>query len=304
MNIGIFGATGFIGAHLIDKLGQFYTVRGFSSTVEDEARGVVKGRYDSSEDIGLFVKNLNVAIYAAGAVSPRELHSSEQDIVIQKSIKDLQTCLEIFFLNNPNGMFIFFSSAGALYPNSPSKNNDEESPLGPLSFYGLLKFKQEELISKNYYDKNVLILRPSNVFGDPFKKNKMTGVVDRLIASSIGGEVVNIFENLSSERDFLYIGDLEEAVLKLLATDSVMGRKRISVYNLSSHEMIKLSEIILKVQALIPQGKSKVCFTKIDGISNCLKINSSKFRKETGWAPVFNFERALVEIKKVVENHV
>lgn len=299
MNIGIFGATGFIGTHLFNQLGQIHNVRGFSSSLQDESRGIIKGDYSSQKDITLFVKNLDVAIYATGLVDPRALE--ENDEIVMKSVQELEMCMDAFFSSKPDGQFIFFSSAGALYANSPILTYDESFPVQPLGFYGTLKLKQEQLIERRFHSKNVIILRVSNVFGDPFKKNKMTGVIDKLISSSFSGEVVSIFENLKSERDYLYINDLVSAVLKLLAIDLIRNNKEVCVYNLSSHEIIELSRIINKVQDIFPHGKTKVCFTKIDGISNCLKINSNKFRKVTGWSPVFDFEKALIELKKNIE---
>lgn len=289
-NVGIFGISGFIGSHLFNSLSQYYSVKGFSST----ATGA---RYDSRVDIDLFTKNLDVAIYSAGAINPRLSTTVESRNIIEVSVKDFETCLEIFFLNNPNGLFVFFSSAGALYPNSFTEFFNEKSSVSPLGFYGDLKYKQELLLANKFSNNNIIILRPSNVFGDPFKKNKTTGVIDKLILSAIRGDVVDIFENLNSERDYLYIDDLQSAVLEILKTDALRKNIGVVTYNLSSHEIIKLNEIIIKIGEHFPVSKSKICYTGIDKLSNRLKIDSAKLRRETGWAPAYNFEKALIKMK-------
>lgn len=297
MNIGIFGATGFIGSHLLLELSKSHIVAGFSSSFEDSSKNIVKGQYDSKELVDNFSKNLDVAIYTAGAVNPRDIHNSKLDAAIEKSILELKISLEIFFKNNPNGLFVFFSSAGALYPHSKTINHNEKSEIIPIGFYGLLKYKQEEIILEKFSNKNILILRPSNIFGDPFKKNKMTGVIDRILSSCIHGEIVNIFENLKSERDYLFIDDLTSAVSVMIESNGISKGNAPTVYNISSHQNINLSDVIYIINKFLPLNKSRICYTKIHELANSLKIDSTKLRNTINWVPINNFEQALNRIK-------
>lgn len=301
MNIGIFGATGFIGSYLLNKLSQHYTVRGFSSSVEDPSKKIMKSSYGSIDGIDCFTKNQDVAIYAAGTVNPREVMASSHDAIISSALEDLKRCLDIFYSNNQRGLFIYLSSAGALYENSFTENYREESTLTPLGFYGTLKLKQEELMRKKFADKNIIILRPCNVFGDPFKKNKATGVIDRLVVSCLSGEVVNIFESLSSERDYLYIKDLGTAVEKILGQRDQFEDRGVLTYNLSSHQMVKLGDVLENVQSYFSSGKARVCFTRIHEPSSWLMVDSTKFRQDIGWKPQYDFKAALADIRLTLE---
>jgi UDP-glucose 4-epimerase len=301
MNIGVMGATGFVGSHLIQKLTEKSRVRGFSSSVIIDSLNIMKGDYANPDHLKKFSEDLKVLIYAAGTVDPRLSSDIEYHSIRKKLIEELDLCLKTFFESNKQGQFIFFSSAGALYSKSFDETNNELSPLEPTGFYGELKVSQEELIKQYYGDKNIVIIRPSNIFGDPFKKNKKTGIIDRIIASSLKGDTVDIFENLNSERDYIYIEDLVTAINCCVFDTKLSLGETVKTFNISSNIEIKLRDLIDETFNSFNKPPAKICYTKLNTEPNCIKIDSSKFRKLTGWENHYSLSQALEHLKLKIE---
>jgi nucleoside-diphosphate-sugar epimerase len=296
MRIGVMGATGFIGSHLIQDLSKSAFTQGFSSSMSDKENRIQKGDYGSLDDVRIFCKDLDSLIYAAGTVDPRFSQDEQYSVLSELLIGQLDLCIDQFFKINPNGKFIFFSSAGALYPKSFNEIHTESSHLAPTGFYGDLKLGQEKLISQKYNDKNIITLRPSNIFGDPYKKNKKTGIIDRLISSSLSGETINIFENLNTQRDYLYIDDLVSSVNTVLEHEFFKNNRSPLVYNISSNSSIDLKTLIDEVEKKF--GSSKLIFSNQNHQENTLNVNSDKFRIHTDWTNQYSLGSALINIKK------
>lgn len=299
MRVGLIGASGFIGSSLCLSLSKVFDTIGFSSSTSSESPKIVLGDYASSSDLIAFCKNLDVMIYAAGLVDPRTPLNLDNIELKDRYLLEFELCVNSFYKEKPGGMFIFLSSAGALYPKSFDRDQSELSPINPESFYGDLKHSQEQSLLEKHGNKNIIILRLSNIFGSPFKKNKKTGLIDRLIASCIDKSVVNIFENLKSERDYLYIGDLVSAVTCILNNGQLKENFSVQVFNVSSEYQYNIEQLIIETQKIFGKPGPKVCFTQIDVPKNGLKVSSKKFRNLTGWKPRYSLE---VAMKEILEN--
>lgn len=296
------GISGFIGSYLFNFLkDENCKVRGFSSSDSVKDINIINGKYDSVFDLKQFFNGVDLVIYAAGVVAPHQEHFSNVDESILKLVDELELCMNIFYKCNPNGIFIFISSAGALYPLNLEASCNESVPLSPKSFYGHLKFAQEVMIKKNFSGKSVVILRPTNVFGNPYKKNKKTGVIDKVILSSLNGDIVEIFENLNSKRNYIYISDFCSAIFQLISTELAHPINEIAIYNLSSNIALTLSEVLQGVYSVFGKNKARICYTQIDVIETQLNVDSTLLRNKLNWTPRFDFLKSLNDMKE--QNH-
>jgi len=298
LRVGVVGVSGFIGSHLFDGLSSLHSIKGFSSSFSDEYKKIQKGDYFNNEDIQLFCNNLDTLIYAAGMVNPRFSTDENLEKAIKQQIHQLDLWLEIFFKKNPDGKLILFSSSGALYPKSFEKIYDESDSLDPQGCYGMLKFGEENLIINKYFKHKIVILRPSNVYGDPFKKNIHTGIIDRLIYASINGGVINIFDNQLNRRDYLYIEDLIHAVGIVLGDKLFFQTTGIQVFNLCSQISLTIEEVIFYVRKHF--GDVELVYSNQDVAINALFLSSKKFRLLTNWKPRNSFEDSLQKIKQKI----
>jgi len=144
---------------------------------------------------------------------------------ILESVKSLENCY-----------FVFISSGGAIYGEPKYLPVDENHEKNPISNYGISKLKGEFLTKKILSQSkiNYSIIRPSNIYG-PGQKTE--NVVAKFIKLMRNKEEVKIFGDGSSSRDYIYIDDLVEIILKLC-------EKKINcTINASSNQEIKIIEI-------------------------------------------------------------
>lgn len=97
----------------------------------------------------------------------------------------------------------------------------ENSPKKSMSIYALTKQAQEEAIllfaSTFKHDINVFSLRFQNVFGPGQSlKNPYTGILAVFSNLARQGEDIDIYEDGNESRDFVYIDDAVEAIIKCI----------------------------------------------------------------------------------------
>ena len=144
---------------------------------------------------------------------------------ILESVKNLENCY-----------FVFISSGGAVYGEPKYLPVDEKHEMNPISNYGISKLKGELLTKKilSGGEINYSIIRPSNIYG-PCQKTE--NVIPKFIKFMKNKQEIIIFGDGSSSRDYIYIDDLVEIILKLC-------EKKINcTINASSNQEIKIIEI-------------------------------------------------------------
>jgi len=181
---------------------------------------------------------------------------------ILESVKSLENCY-----------FVFISSGGAIYGEPKYLPVDENHEKNPISNYGISKLKGEFLTKKILSQSkiNYSIIRPSNIYG-PGQKTE--NVVAKFIKLMRNKEEVKIFGDGSSSRDYIYIDDLVEIILRLC------DKKIDCTINASSNQETKILEIFnfLKRQlnydlnpTFLDDRKGEILNISLDN-SNLIKI--------------------------------
>lgn len=94
---------------------------------------------------------------------------------------------------------------------------DESAQLSPASFYGLTKQMQEQMVLMFGRVLGIpsLALRFQNVYGPGQSLiNPYTGILSVFFNAASAGEELNVFEDGRAARDFVYIDDVVEAVVR------------------------------------------------------------------------------------------
>ena len=220
-----------------------------------------KGKYK-------FKKNLHNVIYCIG---------NQNWLKDLKVTYDAQLGLvpEIIF-NNKFDSFTFLSTTRLYFANSEGKTS-ENDPININSddknfFYNSLKIAAENLcLSLN--NKNIKVVRMSNLFGDNF--TNQVYLLPTLIRNSIKYKKINIYISKNSTKDFIYVNDVFDVLLKIIKR----GKHRL--YNVASGKNIKLSKILKEIKKIT---NCKINYTYNSNVVKEPKINIKRIINE------FNFK--------------
>ena len=113
---------------------------------------------------------------------------------------------------------IFSSTGGALYGEPERVPVDEDDPIRPTSPYGFHKYLSEQYLG--YYRRawglNATVLRYGNVYGPRQDPQTEAGVVAIFIEAFLRGRRPTVFGDGTQVRDFVYVGDVADANLRVL----------------------------------------------------------------------------------------
>ncbi|HTR32614.1 MAG TPA: NAD-dependent epimerase/dehydratase family protein [Gaiellaceae bacterium] len=211
MRAVVTGGAGFIGSNLVDAL----VARGDQVTVVDN---FATGKREYLNPAAALLEH-----------DIREPFSVEADVVFHLAAQaDVQTSMqrpeydaEVNVVGTVNvlqaaggAQVIFASSGGAGYGECPVAAT-ETAPFLPLSPYGIAKKCGEEYLAGwNRIHRTLhLALRFANVYGERQDSGLEGGVVAIFLERMARGEETVIFGDGGHERDYVYVGDVVDAML-------------------------------------------------------------------------------------------
>ncbi len=208
------GGAGFIGSHLVDAL----VARGDEVTVVDN---LASGKRENLNPAATFLESdIGEGIDATGADVVFHL-AAQADV--QTSVKRPDYDAEVNVVGTVKvaeaaraaGTRVVFSSTGGAIYGECDEPAREDSPLRPLSPYGIAKLCAEEYLlgwNRIHGARNV-VLRFANVFGPRQDSGLEGGVVSIFLERMALGQETMIFGDGLQERDFVYVGDVVAAIL-------------------------------------------------------------------------------------------
>ena len=221
MKILVTGGAGFIGSHLLQLLqGQ----QGVEVVVYDnlssgrrehvpKAIRLVEGDVRDAEGLAnLFASEAfdSVVHLAAQTMVPYSLSHPEEDCQINLlGLINILECCRKYAVKH-----IVFSSSAAVYgDNLNIPLHEEEKPM-PTSAYGITKMASEHYLRMYHdlYGLNTTVLRFTNVYGERQGAGGEGGVVSIFCKLLAAGQGVTVFGNGEQTRDFVYAGDIAEAL--------------------------------------------------------------------------------------------
>lgn len=143
---------------------------------------------------------------------------------------------------------VYMSSGGAIYGDTLLKVHNENDAVYPKSSYGVVKLAIEKylLSYSELYGFNTLILRLSNPFG-PYHYNNKQGVINIAIRKALAGETFQIWGSGEGVKDYIYILDACDIILRLIANGVYTD-----VINVAASNALSVSEIVEYIKREIP----------------------------------------------------
>lgn len=221
--ISIIGGAGFIGTNIINKLGLKYDFKIFDNGYNDAGHIDFKrleigtGNY---KKIVKALKGTNIIINLAGHT--RVLESIENpSLSFDYNVKGF---FDLLMAAKELGVkkIINASSGGAIIGDVKPPIDEQFLP-NPISPYGASKLCNEAFSSafNASFGMEIVNLRFSNVYGE-FCAQKQSAVA-KFLKQAINGQKITVFGDGEQTRDFLYVGDLVDAVENCLNIDDISG---------------------------------------------------------------------------------
>jgi UDP-glucose 4-epimerase len=279
ISVGIVGAGGFIGSHLLGDLRkQNIYLRPF--TREDSV-------LDKYNELNTDVNNLDVLIWAASGVNP---YSAEQDHSKKyEELKYWEIVLKEISKKAPNLRIVYLSSGGCTYSGNDSPFR-ENSPAHGTNAYGHMKIQIESLLLKQNQANQ--ILRLSNVYGPGQKIGRGQGVIAEWIHSAINENALRIYGPLESYRDYIYIDDVVWAIKEV-----VLREVKTNIYNVGSGEPVTLKSLYTIMNHYFAGSLSTLEMPQRSFDRLGYVLNIDKLLDETDW-------KQQVEIRAGVEQTI
>ncbi len=208
--IVILGHTGFIGSHLmktfVSQLPNVETI-GLASSCHDLTKESDVEAISNYFDMGTLV------VMCAGI---KKQYGDSID-TFSKNLK-MATNLCRVLDRKPVRRFIFFSTADVYGEDVNNMGITEETPVNPVSYYGMAKYTSECLFRKTKkQESSLLILRPPLVYG-PGDPGKIYGPVG-FIKAAVNNEPITIWGDGAELRESVFIEDLADIVRQLAFCD-------------------------------------------------------------------------------------
>lgn len=165
---------------------------------------------------------------------------------------------------------------------------DESYPLKASSPYSAAK-AGSDLLALSYhttYKLPVLVTRASNNYGPYHFPEKL---IPLMISNAMEDKALPIYGDGMQIRDWLYVEDHTRAIRTVLDK----GRDG-EVYNIGGNRSLPNLEVVRQILAATGKPDSLMKFV-VDrpGHDRRYALSSEKLMKETGWAPLMNFEEGL-----------
>ena len=218
MRAEVTGGAGFIGSHVVDALlargdevhvvdtletGRRENVPAAATLHERDIREPAGGLYDEIAPEAVF----HLAAQADVGTSV-ERPDFDATVNVVGTIRVLEEA------RRHGARVVLASTGGAIYGECDGPAS-EDAPRRPLSPYGTAKLAAEEYLAtwNRLYGSSHVALRFANVYG-PRQLAKLEGGVVAIFMDRLrAGEGVTIFGDGEQTRDFVYVGDVVEAIL-------------------------------------------------------------------------------------------
>lgn len=304
MNILVTGAAGFIGSHLCEKLlVDGNTVVGFDNfdpfyertikennlkiSISNGSFNLVEGDIRDTESVKkLFNENtFEVVVHLAAKAGVRP---SIKDPITYNKVNVLGTLNILEMMKENDIKRLVFASSSSVYGDSPDvPYNETMNVNNPISPYAATKIAAE-ILCYNYqhlYNISATCLRFFTVYG-PRQRPEMA--IAKFVKKAYEGDLISIYGDGSSLRDFTYIEDIIQGVVASIDRD--LG---FEIINIGESETIDLNTLLELIKELTGCGLKTEHLPMQPGDVNKTFANIDKAKQLLDYAPVTSVREGL-----------
>ncbi len=284
MRILVTGGAGFVGSNVVDTLVE----RGDDVVVLDDLSTGSRANLAPS-GAELVVSDIADRAATAAALRGRRfeavvhlasktkvVQSVEQPELYRRVIVDgSANVLEVAALSGAT-RFVNVSSGGVIYGETAGACAHEGLPIAPVSPYGACKAEAEALVERS--GMAAVTLRPANIYGPRQRTDLEGGVVAIFQACWRRGAPLSVRGDGSMERDYMYVGDVADAVV------AALGSAATGVYNVGTGVATSVLALVAAMAEILgPADVRQVPEVAGELRRNCLDV--SKAARDGLWRP-------------------
>jgi UDP-glucose 4-epimerase len=294
------GGAGFIGSHLVEALtrkGQQVRVfDDFSTGLRENlahirpAPEIVTGTLTDKNAVAEAMAGVEVA-YHLGAIASVQRSIEAPDVSHQVCATGTVHVLDA--ARRAGARRVVFAASSSAYGNAESTHGiGESTPVHPLSPYAAAKLSSE-LYTEAFsaaYGLETVSLRFFNIFGPRQRADSpYSGVIAIFIAAITAGKTPVIHGDGLQSRDFVYVADAVQALMKAAETPGISGR----VFNVGTGHSVTVLDLvgslnrILSTQVVPQHGPPR------PGDVRHSRADISAIRRALSYEPSVPFEEGL-----------
>ena len=295
------GGAGFIGSHLTEKLHQnnieVLVVDNLLTGKKEnllslDLENTIYGDVGSEETLKT-IKNFNPDVCFHLAAQSSVVISVEDPLLdfehnLLQPVQLIKTLLE-----TDCKQFIFTSSGGTIFGEPeviPTSENDYAGE--PASPYGLAKKKLNELIEVMLQNETMSysILNLSNVYGPRQDPHGEAGVMSIFTGKLINNETPTIYGDGKQTRDYVYVLDVVDALIKSSETDDNL------FLNIGTGVETSVNELVSILSQKISWDGEPEYAPKREGELLRSVLNNERAKSQIGWEPKYTLDTGLDEL--------
>jgi nucleoside-diphosphate-sugar epimerase len=294
------GGAGFIGSHLCEELARRgETVRVVDSLITGKRANLA--HVQNVEFIEGDLADFSVATRAVHGVDyvlhqaaiPSVPRSVEDPITSNRANIDASLNLLVAARDAKVKRVVYAGSSSA-YGNSPTMPKVETMPTAPLSPYALQKLVAEQYCQMftTLYGLETVTIRYFNVFGprqDP--SSPYSGVISLFIKALFEGQRPKIFGDGEQTRDFTYVANVVDGVLRACQAKNAAGE----VINVATNGRVSLNQLFTTLQRLVGANVQPIYEQPRAGDVRDSQADITKAARLLGYTPLVTFDDGLAK---------
>jgi len=187
---------------------------------------------------------------------------------------------------------LVYAGSSSAYGDTPTQPKHEEMPTNPLSPYALQKLVGEQYgqMFTRLYGLETVTIRYFNVFGprqDP--GSPYSGVISLFSTAVLEGRQPTIYGDGGQTRDFTYIANVVDGVLRACHAPEVAGE----VINVATGGRISLNDLLQVMNGLVGTALSPLYCDARQGDVRDSQADITKARTRLGYTPLVSLEEGL-----------
>ena len=291
------GGAGFIGSHLVDAL----VAAGHPVRVLDDLSTGQRDNLPASVEL-INGSVTDVAAVTAAVQGVDAVFHLAAMASVARSLEDPLLCHAICATGTLNVLdaarkagvrrVVYAASSSAYGSASDPAGQDEETPLRPLSPYAAAKLAGEHYLEAfaASYGLETVRLRFFNIFGPRQRADSpYSGVIAIFAAALAAGRTPMIHGDGQQARDFVYVSNAVQALMKAAEVPGVSGR----VYNVGTGRSVNLLELVAALNRVLGTSVTPTHGPARAGDVRFSLAKIERIRRELGYEPTVSFEDGL-----------